>query len=198
MCNVYYVMLVMLLLVGFLINELWVIVACGLLVGGVGLGVSGYFLPRLRRVLSNEREAAGVVSDILIELRSRLLVQDKKITDIEVKLGLLDVKFDRVKTSGEGGGVTLLSRPRDVISRVVSEPGRNPVPPRSLAKAGLTQTEQVIVELLSNNSLTPTQIRDAIGKSREHTSRIMKSLFEKGKVERNDLVRPFVYSLRST
>ena len=172
------------------------VAAFSLVAVGFVLGLSGYFLPRLRRVLSNEREAAGVVSDILIELRGRLLTQDKKITNMEVRLGLLDVKLDRVKTPGEGRGVALLTRPQNVISRIASE--SDAVPSRNLVDPHLTQTERLIIELLSNKNLTPTQIREAIGKSREHTSRIMKALFEKGKVERNDLVRPFVYSLKST
>ena len=162
-------------------------VVSSLLVSSFVLGIAGYFLPRLRRVLNNEREAAGIVSDILTELRGRLLV----------KLGLLDVKFDRLSIAGSRVRVTPVSGSSDVTSRSVSEPGPNPVPIRGFVDPRLTQTEQIIIELLTKNSLTPTQIRNAIGKSREHTSRMMKNLFEKGRVERNEVVRPFVYRLRS-
>ena len=172
-------------------------VVSSLLVSSFVLGIAGYFLPRLRRVLNNEREAAGIVSDILTELRGRLLVQDRKRTDMEVKLGLLDVKFDRLSIAGSRVRVTPVSGSSDVTSRSMSEPGPNPVPIRGFVDPRLTQTEQIIIELLTKNSLTPTQIRNAIGKSREHTSRMMKNLFEKGRVERNEVVRPFVYRLRS-
>ena len=52
-----------------------------------------------------------------------------------------------------------------------------------------------ILRTLSEGPKTSTQIKDVIGRSREHTSRLMKALFEHGLVVRNDRNKPYVYEL---
>jgi hypothetical protein len=58
-----------------------------------------------------------------------------------------------------------------------------------------TDVERRILQSLLEGSKTSPQIKDLIGKSREHAARLMKVLFERGYVVRNDLKRPFVYDI---
>ena len=44
----------------------------------------------------------------------------------------------------------------------------------------LTNTENIVLNNLKNTELTATQIQEIINKSREHTSRILKKLFDNG------------------
>jgi len=67
-------------------------------------------------------------------------------------------------------------------------------PPVSSDRA-LDDTEVSAIKLLSKEDLDTRKITNALGKSREHTARIMKSLFERGLVTRDDSNRPFVYRL---
>jgi len=56
-------------------------------------------------------------------------------------------------------------------------------------------TEKAIMKLLSEGSMSSVDVREAIKKSREHTARLMKGLFDKGLVTRDDSAKPFVYQL---
>jgi predicted transcriptional regulator len=59
----------------------------------------------------------------------------------------------------------------------------------------LDETQLAALKLLSDAPKNTRQLTDALGKSREHTARIMKGLFELALVGRNDSSKPFVYQL---
>ncbi len=58
----------------------------------------------------------------------------------------------------------------------------------------LTRTEiQIIQILLSEGAKTAPKIMDEINKTREHTSRLMKKLWQEGYIERDTNSIPFIY-----
>lgn len=59
----------------------------------------------------------------------------------------------------------------------------------------LDETQLAALNLLSESSKNTRQLTDALERSREHTARVMKELFEMGLVKRNDSTKPFVYQL---
>lgn len=61
----------------------------------------------------------------------------------------------------------------------------------------LSQTERAVLELLVSGPKAAPQIGPIVGKSREHTARLMKSLFEQGFVERETQGQPYEYGLNS-
>jgi predicted transcriptional regulator len=64
---------------------------------------------------------------------------------------------------------------------------------RTPAQAG--ETESQILALLQGGAKTPIDIKKSLNLSREHTARMMKLLYEKGLVTRDDSAKPFVYQL---
>ena len=52
-----------------------------------------------------------------------------------------------------------------------------------------------VLQQITDNPMTSRDIQVTLGKSREHTSRLMKKLYEDGLVERKGSTRPFRYSL---
>ncbi|MGQ0638049.1 MAG: winged helix DNA-binding protein [Nitrososphaerota archaeon] len=50
-----------------------------------------------------------------------------------------------------------------------------------------------VLKLITEKSMTSRDIQITIGRTREHTSRMMKKLFEEGYVERNMKTKPFTY-----
>ena len=56
-------------------------------------------------------------------------------------------------------------------------------------------TVEYILKKLENNSLTTREIQKIIGRSREHTSRLMKKLYDNRFVERNINSKPFKYTI---
>lgn len=55
-------------------------------------------------------------------------------------------------------------------------------------------TEHVL-HLITNKSMTSRDIQTALKRSREHTSRMMKKLFDDGLVKRNTKTKPYTYSI---
>ena len=52
-----------------------------------------------------------------------------------------------------------------------------------------------VLRLITNKAMTSRDIQITIKKSREHTSRLMKKLFESGLVQRNIETKPYIYSI---
>jgi len=51
------------------------------------------------------------------------------------------------------------------------------------------------LKLITSKSMTSRDIQITLGRSREHTSRLMKKLFEDGYVKRNSNSKPYTYSI---
>jgi len=68
---------------------------------------------------------------------------------------------------------------------------------REKALAQLTTTELRVLEILANEGQkTAPEIKNEIGLTREHTARLMKKLYEKGYVERNETKTPYAYRIK--
>ncbi len=61
----------------------------------------------------------------------------------------------------------------------------------------ITPTNPVdyVLHLITSKSMTSRDIQVTLKKSREHTSRLMKKLFEEGYVQRNTESKPYTYSI---
>ena len=61
----------------------------------------------------------------------------------------------------------------------------------------ITPTNPVdyVLHLITSKSMTSRDIQITLKKSREHTSRLMKKLFEEGYVQRNTESKPYTYSI---
>ena len=61
----------------------------------------------------------------------------------------------------------------------------------------LTSTNPIdyVLHLITNKAMTSRDIQITLKKSREHTSRLMKKLFEEGYVQRNTESKPYTYSI---
>lgn len=58
--------------------------------------------------------------------------------------------------------------------------------------------EVTILNLLKNGAKSSREIEASIGRTREHTARVMKRLFEEGYVTRDTKERPYRYTLTET
>jgi DNA-binding HxlR family transcriptional regulator len=56
-------------------------------------------------------------------------------------------------------------------------------------------SEKTLLEMLREKPRTSVEIRERFGITREHAARVLKELFDKGIVIRNDSHKPFVYEL---
>lgn len=186
-----------------------------LLVLSVGLALSValvaviiYYLPKLRRAASEQRQAADILTMMLSELRHRQTQQDQRIVDHQVRLDVLELRVagsqeareaQQSRTVDSGG---ILEEIRGIMAK--EDSGRvSAVTQRDVRKkeavsgisVPLNDTERRVISLLGEGPKTPREVQTVIGRSREHTARLLNQLFQAGYVVRDDMKRPFVYRL---
>jgi DNA-binding HxlR family transcriptional regulator len=149
--------------------------------------ILGFTLARYRSAVSEAGRSSQLAKNLWDAMNTRLAVQDTRIIDLMAKV--------EVYSTRKAGTVSKMVLPKEVVvsqSSTVNQkspttPQVNTVPSR--------QTEVQILESLNSGAKTSGQIRDIIGKSREHTARLMKELYEKGLVVRREGERPFSYEV---
>jgi len=125
------------------------------------------------------------LSSRLEKLQEFCLTLEKKIENMKINFNKSSETFTQEKTS--------LKDQRELILPV------KPAFPlkRERALAPLTPTELKVLEILSTEGdKTVREIRSRIGLTREHTGRLMKSLYDKGYVERRTDRIPYVYRIK--
>jgi len=80
-----------------------------------------------------------------------------------------------------------VNQPRVLNENVVSTPNITSNVP--------TNPTDYVLHLITNKAMTSRDIQITLKKSREHTSRLMKKLFEDGYVQRNTETKPYTYSI---
>jgi len=71
---------------------------------------------------------------------------------------------------------------------------------KQVSTPNMTSIEHVsptdyVLHLITNKAMTSRDIQITTKRSREHTSRLMKKLFESGLVQRNTETKPYIYSI---
>ena len=81
---------------------------------------------------------------------------------------------------------------------VVKEPEiivKKPVPMPNIPSIEHVSPTDYVLHLITNKTMTSRDIQITTKRSREHTSRLMKKLFESGLVQRNTETKPYTYSI---
>ncbi len=175
--------------------ESWVTILSMVILAGGAISLM-YFAGRIRKIISTEREAGDILGSMMMELRSRLQKQDVRIVDQQVRLEVLELKLVRGQTT------TRIIKEERPVQSVMSHSTELPSISKNVysktsegVNESLTETEVRVVDALKEGPLTPKQVQSKIGKSREHTARLLKKLFEANIVKRRTGSRPFVYEL---
>jgi predicted transcriptional regulator len=190
------------------------------LLAGAGffVALSVGLLVRYRRVSQTINASSDMGRDLWTALEQRMRKQDERIIDV---MGRLEVVQSRMmaaavaqvqppvapatpvpdqpaqaeeKPEGVMPSVPEAQQPQPVVSQPGSQlESRELGPPRRVVS--LDETQLAVIRLLSEGQKNTRQLTDALQKSREHTARLMKGLYELGLVGRNDATKPFVYQL---
>ena len=110
----------------------------------------------------------------------------------------LNTRVENIETSIESMRdelKKLVSQPR-VISQAQSVSAPIPVEGNNIIQQ-ITETEMNVLKMIVDlGEGTVPEIKDVISKTREHTSRLLKKLYEKGYIDRNTSSMPYRYSIR--
>jgi len=169
-------------------------------------GVTGLFavlswvlLSKYRNLTAKVAESSELGRDIWNALDSRLKKQDERILDVVTRFEVYESRLAETRFLGapkERVPVRItkaeIQRQPEVEPR--AEP-REETKPVASTKDGLEPTERVVLQLLMERPRTSIEIKVLVKKSREHSARLMKTLFERRLVSRADEKKPFVYEL---
>ena len=86
------------------------------------------------------------------------------------------------------------TRPIEVASKVKVVPEKENFTP-SIQNIVPTNPIDYVLHLITTKAMTSRDIQITLKKSREHTSRLMKKMFEDGYVQRNTESKPYTYSI---
>jgi DNA-binding MarR family transcriptional regulator len=154
----------------------------------------------------------------LLENKKQLQIDNItiKLNDIQIKLDLLEAKLS---SQSENRPHYVNSSRSNINENIISDHNHdntsqhnefNDITHKSLSKISYpektknkfslskdkhTSTEHYILNIILEDSLTSNEIKKAIGKTREHTSRLLKKLFELKLVDRDTTTKPFRYKL---
>lgn len=141
------------------------------------------------RPLTNQKERFDSSSYDRLEFYERQLI------DMKIRLDSLEISDEGVTSS----------EIKDLGRRIQCFPQEDYVSePKSKHQTSKTHqtpimdnssTIDFVLRLIIDKSMTSRDIQNASHRSREHTSRLMKKLYQDGFVERNTNTKPYVYSI---
>lgn len=153
------------------------------------------FLIRYRKLVEEAEKSTNLAKDVWSSMNSRFSVVDTRIVDLMVRTEVLSSKL----------GVSSAPAQTRPVSSSVTTPAAQPSRAPQAVDTGSTavvvaagegtETEARVLHLLVGGPKTSAEIKEQVGRSREHTARLMKAMFERGLVVRNDRHKPYVYEI---
>jgi len=165
------------------------------LIGLVGL--YGYY--KVRPFIKSRNEMGDVSQSERLEYYERQLIDmkirldaleiqgiDQNIEDPNVELKSFLEKLAKNEIQEKLTAQEIIE-PEVVVEKASSTP--------EVVEIGYSNPTNHVLHLITNKSMTSRDIQITLKKSREHTSRLMKKLFEDGLVQRNTETKPYTYSI---
>jgi hypothetical protein len=171
----------------------------------VGL-ILGLNYRRSRGILPRKSDNTMVIKAIVSEYTKKLEKYENGIADLRVRLDIMESRGHNHAVTERPAPVKPLITARD-ISQDQSQPSFyayhsfkkvepvseiDDIPNSFDAQNGTTE---YVLKLLNERSMTSREVQQAIGRSREHTSRLMKRLYEYRLISRNTKSKPYKYAL---
>jgi hypothetical protein len=128
-----------------------------------------------------------IVEAVVLEYTRRLQDYDKAIAELRMRFDIMDARTHPSITTSQN-----TSQPQSYVAHEAQAVAVTQHV--TMGKEG-NGTTDYILKLLSERSRTSREVQVAIGRTREHTARLMKKLYESGAVSRDINTKPFRYSI---
>jgi hypothetical protein len=173
----------------------------------------GFTYKRIRKniakIIPTIHKNASVVNAIASEYARRMEKYDSAIADLRVRLDVIELQSQKplmtqqVHSTENKSFVTLSDTSQEQSHRPSFSAYHRPkIEPLKRIDGDIPDSNDVhngtadyVLRLLDEKSMTSKEVQHAIGRSREHTSRLMKRLCEYGFVNRDSDMKPFTYAL---
>jgi predicted transcriptional regulator len=171
--------------------------------------VFGIYYKKIRDILPKWHDNTSTISAIVSEYTRRLTKYESTIAELSARLDVIESRGQKhtITQQLHSTPTRPLVSPSDVAPNQsresIYEYHRNkkiePIIEISDSKSSSYDiqngTTEYVLRLLNERPMTSREVQQAIGRSREHTSRLMKRLHEYGFVNRNTSTKPFKYAL---
>src|SRR5690242_17583685 len=127
-------------------------------------------------------------SDLLKSYTERLQYYENQLIDMKIRLDSAELLKDVEEVE--------VPIPKPKESRVDKQEAvhaQEEKPKERMHNMNFGNATDYVLRLITEKPMTSRDIQITIGRTREHTSRMMKKLFEEGFVERNMQTKPFTY-----
>ena len=146
---------------------------------------------RVRNVGVERRYKADetVIEAVVLEYTRRLRDYDNVIAELSAKVDIMEVRSETPRT--------VTSQPSHHAQPHVAPPSE-PVTITQHANVENQEangTTDYILKLLAERPLTSREVQQSVGRTREHTARLMKRLHDSGLVSRDVNSKPFRYNI---
>ncbi len=128
-------------------------------------------------------------SDLLNSYTERLQYYENQLIDMKIRLDSIEL----LKESGELEIPVPKSKEVKAEKQEAVSDIRGEKPKERMHNMNFGNATEYVLRLITEKPMTSHDIQITIGRTREHTSRMMKKLFEEGLVERNMQTKPFTY-----
>jgi hypothetical protein len=189
-----------------------VVVAVAAAVTTATLVVLFAFLVRYRALVQETEKSNRLAKDLWDAMNQRLITQDTRIVDLMAKFEVASLRKEGMPTTvAKSPPAPVFEQPRplrppvnrmadqsSVTSQMTSQVPQmvQPVTQQSVSATSRGEaTELTILRALLGGPRTSIDILAVSRVTREHNSRLLKSLFSRGLVARNDQNKPYVYEL---
>ena len=184
--------------------------------------IVGFLLSYLLKLQKKKRVGESVPLQIdnnleiieILENKKQLQIDNiiLKLNDIQIRLDLLESKVSQSKNlpryeNTEDNIIKNITDNKDITSHhnEINDITKQYIPKKSqiekvkdkslIINDKHNATEHYILKIILKEPLTSNEIKNAIGRTREHTSRLMKKLYELKLVDRDINTKPFKYKL---
>ncbi len=163
------------------------------------IGLGGlYFFFKIRPFIKSSSDVADPTQverleyyeTQLIDMKIRLdslEIQGVEENPIDPNLELKQFIEKLVETKEPEKQIEVIKDPEIVLEKQIFTP--------NLSNIEHVSPVNYVLQLITNNAMTSRDIQITTKRSREHTSRLMKKLFESGLVQRNTETKPYSYSI---
>ncbi|MBT7473676.1 MAG: winged helix DNA-binding protein [Nitrosopumilus sp.] len=163
------------------------------------IGLGGlYFFFKIRPFIKSSSDVADPTQVERLEYYERQLIDMKiRLDSLEIQgveenpidpnLELKQFIEKLVETKEPEKEIEVVKEPEIILEKQISTPNLSNIEPVSPV--------DYVLQLITNKDMTSRDIQITTKRSREHTSRLMKKLFESGLVERNTETKPYSYSI---
>lgn len=126
----------------------------------------------------------------------RLEYYERQLIDMKIRLDAMEMDGSASGAGQAGAEFREAVREGTGVEGPLPEPARTePKKGPILRDFGHSDITDYVLRLITDKSLTSRDIQITIGRTREHTSRLMKKLYNEGLVERHTGSKPYTYSI---